>query len=84
VNPFRGLRLSPSKGTEEIMTKLLQNNEGIADRAVRIALGLGVLALAFVGPQTPFGYLGLIPLATGLLGSCPLYSLAKVSTCRRR
>lgn len=66
------------------MIKLLQNNAGIVDRAVRIALGLGVLALAFVGPQTSLGYLGLIPLATGLFGSCPLYSLVKVSTCRRR
>jgi hypothetical protein len=66
------------------MSKLLTNNEGSLDRALRVLLGLGLLAVAFVGPKTPLGYLGLIPLATGLIGSCPLYSLAKVSTRRRR
>ena len=66
------------------MFKHLVNNESTADRALRIALGLGALALVFVGPQTPLGLLGLIPLATGVLGSCPLYSLARVSTRRRR
>lgn len=66
------------------MNKLLADNEGTLDRALRVLLGIGLLAIAFVGPKTPLGYLGLIPLATGLIGSCPLYSLAKVSTRRRR
>ncbi len=39
-------------------------NEGTIDRAVRIVLGLGLLSLVFVGPQSPLGYLGLVPLAT--------------------
>ena len=49
---------------------------------MRVVLGLGLLTLTFVGPDTALGYLGLIPLATGLLGSCPLYSLLGFSTCR--
>ena len=49
---------------------------------MRVVLGLGLLTLTFMGPHTALGYLGLIPLATGLLGSCPLYSLLGFSTCR--
>ncbi len=56
-------------------------NEGTIDRAVRIALGLGILSMVFVGPQSPLGYLGLIPLATGLVGFCPLYKVFGLSTC---
>ena len=37
-------------------------NEGSADRMFRVVLGLAVLALAFTGPHTPWGYLGLVPL----------------------
>ena len=56
-------------------------NEGLADRLIRVAVGLVVLSLAFVGPQTPWGYLGLIPLLTGIVGFCPLYRLAGINTC---
>lgn len=62
-------------------SKLLPMNEGGADRAVRIVVGLVLIALAFVGPKTPWGYLGIIPLATGFLGSCPLYTLFGINTC---
>lgn len=63
------------------MTRLFATNEGTLDRALRIALGLGLLAIVFVGPKTPWGWFGLVPLATGLLGSCPLYSILGISTC---
>jgi hypothetical protein len=56
-------------------------NEGTIDRVVRIVLGLGILSLAFVGPHSPFGFVGLIPLATGLIGFCPLYRVIGVNTC---
>jgi hypothetical protein len=56
-------------------------NEGTADRVIRIVLGLSILSLAFVGPRTPWAWLGLIPLATGLVGRCGLYYLIGVSTC---
>ena len=63
------------------MVKLLPTNEHPIERVLRVLVGLGVLALAFVGPKTPWGYLGLVPLATGLLGSCPLYTVFGLSTC---
>jgi hypothetical protein len=56
-------------------------NEGTLDRVVRVVVGLGILSLAFVGPQTPWAYLGAIPLITGLVGYCPAYALLGVNTC---
>lgn len=64
-----------------MLRTLLPRNEGVIDRAIRFIVGAGVLSLAFIGPATPFGYLGLIPIVTALVGSCPLYSLFGVSTC---
>ena len=61
-------------------TRLLPQNIGATDRVLRVALGLLVLSLAFVGPQSAWGYLGLIPLATGLIGSCPFYTAFGLST----
>jgi hypothetical protein len=61
--------------------KFFETNEGTVDRAVRVVLGLGLLSLTVVGPQTLWGLVGLVPLATGALGSCPLYSLMGVNTC---
>ncbi|PKB19430.1 Protein of unknown function (DUF2892) [Novosphingobium kunmingense] len=59
-------------------------NVGTVDRIARIALGLVLIALVFVGPRTPWGWLGLIPLATGLLRTCPLYSLLGIDSCGLR
>jgi hypothetical protein len=54
------------------------------ERVIRIAVGLGLVSLAFVGPQNPWFLLGAIPLATGLLGWCPPYALLGFSTCPRK
>jgi hypothetical protein len=59
----------------------MMTNEGRFDRIARVLLGLGILSLAFVGPQTPWGYVGIIPLVTGIFGFCPLYKLVGLSTC---
>ncbi|MBI5548287.1 MAG: DUF2892 domain-containing protein [Deltaproteobacteria bacterium] len=64
------------------MSKLLARNVGTLDRVVRVVLGLGLLSLTVVGPQTLWGLIGLVPLATAALGSCPAYSLIGVSTCK--
>lgn len=58
----------------------MQRNVGALDRAFRVALGLALLALVFVGPQSPWGLLGAIPLVTGLSGLCPLYQAVGIST----
>ncbi len=63
--------------------KFFARNEHKADRALRVALGLGLLSLVFVGPQSYWGLIGLVPLATGLVGTCPLYSMLGLSTCPR-
>lgn len=60
---------------------MLKKNEGALDRVLRVIVGVGMMSLAFVGPQSAWGYLGLIPLATGLIGSCPAYQLLGISTC---
>ncbi|MEX2154460.1 MAG: DUF2892 domain-containing protein [Gemmatimonadaceae bacterium] len=58
----------------------MKRNVGPLDRWIRAILGLGVLAMVFTGPETMWGYLGLIPLFTGIFGYCPLYSLFGWST----
>jgi len=63
------------------MASLLARNEGTVDRALRVVVGLVLLSLAFVGPETPWGFLGVVPLLTGLLGTCPLYSILGIRTC---
>ena len=60
--------------------KLSMNESGF-DRGILIALGLGLISLVFVGPQTPWGWVGLLPLATGLVGWCGLYAVLGLSTC---
>ncbi len=61
--------------------KLLKRNEGSLDRGLRVVMGIGLLSLVFVGPQTLWGLIGLVPLITGLFGSCPIYSLLGWRTC---
>ncbi len=62
----------------------MPRNEGIIDRVLRVIFGLAVLSLVFVGPQTMWGWLGLVPLLTGLVGFCPVYALFGLRTCPRR
>lgn len=59
----------------------MTRNEGGIDRGARVLLGLILLSLVFVGPQTMWGLVGIIPLATGLVGYCPLYSVLGINTC---
>ncbi len=60
---------------------MFKMNEGGLDRALRIALGIALLSLVFVGPRTAWGWIGLLPILTGVLGFCPVYSLLGLSTC---
>ncbi len=54
-------------------------NVGTIDRVIRIVVGVVLLSLVFVGPQTPWGLVGLVPLLTGAAGYCPLYSLFRLA-----
>ncbi len=60
----------------------MATNEGTLDRVLRVIVGLVVLSLAFVGPQTHWAYLGLLPLLTGVMGFCPAYALLGIRTCK--
>lgn len=63
------------------MAAIFERNEGKFDRAARVILGVAVLSLVFVGPQTMWGLLGLIPIVTGLVGMCPIYRIFGIDTC---
>ena len=56
-------------------------NEGTIDRTLRVIAGAALVSLVFVGPETPWGWIGMVPLVTGLVGNCPVYSLLGISTC---
>ena len=62
----------------------MKQNVHNIERVVRVLVGLGLISLVFVGPQTPWGWLGLIPLATGVVGWCPPYALLGISTCKTK
>ncbi|MDP2306474.1 MAG: DUF2892 domain-containing protein [Pseudomonadota bacterium] len=63
------------------MSRLLPHNEGTIDRTLRVIVGLVLLSLVFVGPKSLLGLVGLVPLVTGALGSCPIYTLLGIGTC---
>lgn len=63
---------------------ILKINEHPLERAIRVVLGLTLLAMVTRGTIGAWGYLGVIPLITGLSGMCPLYSLLGISTCPRK
>ena len=62
----------------------MPRNEGTLDRLLRIIAGLVLIALVFVGPQTVWGWVGVVPLLTGLFGFCPAYTLLGIRTCPRK
>jgi hypothetical protein len=59
---------------------MFKSNVGSIDRLARIVLGLALIAIVFVGPKTPWGWVGLVPLLTGLMSSCPIYSIFGISS----
>lgn len=60
---------------------MFKTNVGAVDRILRIVVGAVLIALVFVGPKTAWGWIGIVPLVTGLLKTCPIYSLIGVSSC---
>jgi hypothetical protein len=59
----------------------MRSNEGTVDRALRIGGGLLLIGLAVAGVIGPWGYIGVVPLLTGAVGMCPLYSILGINTC---
>jgi hypothetical protein len=63
------------------MPAMFAKNVGSIDRILRIVVGLGLISLVFVGPQTPWGWVGIVPLLTAAISFCPLYTLIGIRTC---
>lgn len=57
-------------------------NVGPADRTIRIVLGLALIALTLTGAIGGWGWIGVLPLASGLLRFCPAYKLIGMNTCK--
>jgi hypothetical protein len=61
----------------------MQKNLGTLDRSLRIVAGLALIGLAAAGTLGPWAWIGIVPLATGLLSWCPAYSLLGIGTCKQ-
>ncbi len=55
-------------------------NVGTTDKILRIIIGLILISLVFIGPQTAWGWIGLIPLVTAFINFCPVYKIIGLST----
>jgi ABC-type polysaccharide/polyol phosphate export permease len=61
----------------------MEKNIGTVDKIIRILVGLVLIALVFVGPQTPWGWIGVPVILIALVGWCPLYKLVGFSSCKK-
>ncbi len=62
----------------------MKTNEGTVDRVLRIVAGLALIGLAATGKVGAWGYIGVVPLLTGAIGWCPLYTVLGIKTCPAR
>jgi len=66
------------------MASFFSVNEHPMERVARVALGVALVALAATGTIGAWGYIGVLPILTGVSGTCPLYSVVGISTCPAR
>lgn len=59
----------------------MTKNEGTLDRTLRVVAGIALIAMAWSGTIGAWGWIGLVPLVTGAVGVCPLYSMLGIRTC---
>ena len=59
----------------------MKTNEGTIDRALRVIAGLALIALAATGTIGVWGYTGIVPLLTGIIGICPAYAIFGINSC---
>ena len=60
----------------------MNKNIGTLDRSLRIVIGLALITLSVTDSVGPWGWIGVVPLATGLFGWCPAYTLFGIKTCK--
>ena len=63
---------------------MFKKNVGNTERLIRFIVGAILVALVFVGPQTPFGWIGLVLIFTAVVGWCPPYAILGISTCKMK
>jgi len=59
----------------------MKKNAGNIDRGIRVVVGFALIASAVAGVFAPWGYIGVVPVLTGLFGFCPAYTLLGMNTC---
>ena len=59
----------------------MKNNVGGIDKILRIVAGAGLIDATAAGLLPVWGYIGIVPLATGLMGWCPAYTLIGMNSC---
>jgi membrane-bound ClpP family serine protease len=57
-------------------------NVGAGDRALRIIVGLALMVMAYMGTIGVWGWIGIIPLMTGMIKFCPMYAILGMKTCK--
>lgn len=62
----------------------MKTNVGGIDKVARIVVGAVLIGLALTGTVGTWGWIGIVPLATGLFNFCPLYPLLGISTCKTK
>ena len=60
----------------------MSNNIGTVDRILRILVALTLITLTVMGIVGPWGWIGVVPLVTGLVSWCPAYTLLGIKTCK--
>jgi len=63
---------------------MLDKNMGTVDRGVRFVVGAALIVAALTGTLGAWAYIGIIPVLTSLIGSCPAYTLLDVKTCKSK
>jgi len=66
------------------MKNFLMVTQHPAERVIRVLAGLALISLVFIGPKTPWGWIGILPILTGSSGLWPLYTLLGISTCPKK
>lgn len=61
----------------------MKQNIGNTERVIRAVAGIVLISLVFVGPQTVWGWIGIVPLATAVIGWCPPYAMLGINTCKK-
>jgi len=84
MSPTAHIRRATIAGSNKQEARKMARNEGTIDRALRVILGLVLIGLTLTGKVGVWGWVGVVPLVTGLIGSCPLYSIFGISTCKLR